>query len=161
MININASDLVGLYDAMYEIEKLKDDIMEISARLKKLQNEELNNIIRKIDELISVTYWFAAAHTKIIEVHYILFKEGKRVNVEKTLVSKDSLNGEPERFNTNLEDNISKIEMYIGANKNVIDEKYEKEIKNYIALLRKFGEVFARFIAELTKDLDLVYYAFK
>lgn len=39
MININASDLVGLYDAMYEIEKLKDDIMEISARLKQMQND--------------------------------------------------------------------------------------------------------------------------
>ncbi|MEM0065291.1 MAG: hypothetical protein QXE05_12770 [Nitrososphaeria archaeon] len=150
-----ASDLADLSDALHEIEQLKDDIMEISANLKKLQNEELNDIIKKIDEQISAGYWFAAAHTEMMKVYYIYASPAdKRSMREHFPTTKTLLEDDPETYSKFLEEKIRKLETYIEANKNVIGERYIAEIRNYIALLRKFDAAHARFVAELIKSLD-------
>ncbi|MEM3502984.1 MAG: hypothetical protein QXE05_05570 [Nitrososphaeria archaeon] len=152
---MGVSDLVSLYDAMYEIEKLKDDIMEMSAILKQMQNEELNNIIKKIDEQISAGYWFAAASTERMKVYYIYASPAeKRSMREHFHTTKTLLKNDPEKYSNFLEEKIRKLETYIEVNKNAIGERYIAEIRNYITLLRKFDASHARFVAELIKSLD-------
>ncbi|MEM3291034.1 MAG: hypothetical protein QW046_05910 [Candidatus Micrarchaeaceae archaeon] len=152
---MSSESLAGLHQAMHTMDQLRIDIVKQTAKLKQIQSDELKDTFKKVNELIGATYWIAASITALLEVYYNMLLPEEKKSIEQQLTGwKNLLDDAVERFNSDLETDIIELGTYVETNKNVIGEEYVTEIEKYAELLRKFGEAFTRFIAELKKHFD-------